>query len=339
MICEQYLNRYLPHLHFKMEALSTVRGDYIMFKLDVKEAYFMGKAAGGQGSSPGSTGEFGLSGELQEVGTLPRAKDLFPGVYDGLPGDEDQSPIRECRHSDPVGRCQRRFGVVDLQPREDEWAAHSLEPTSSDNNNGCLPPRLGSTLRELQDRRTVVKGGEIPPHQLPRVIGGEAPVPRTTPLSGRLACLRRHYRASEVSESSTRLLLSLWRPPTNSKYDSAWNIWERWCSEHHRDPISPSIGAVVDVLADMFDKGRQQYRWYRSVLSTVLGPMEGFPTGKHRLVCRLLKGAFNFTHHNQYCSVDQVLCHIRSWGLNESLTLQKLTWKLAMILAFCSALI
>ena len=24
-------------------------------------------------------------------------------------------------HSDPVRRGQRRFGVVDLQPREDEW--------------------------------------------------------------------------------------------------------------------------------------------------------------------------------------------------------------------------
>ena len=41
----KYLNSFLPHLHFKMEGLSTVRdiitrGDY-MFKLDLKDAYFM----------------------------------------------------------------------------------------------------------------------------------------------------------------------------------------------------------------------------------------------------------------------------------------------------------
>ena len=173
--------------------------------------------------------------------------------------------------------------------------------------------------------------------------GRRSPISRTTPPSGRLACLRRHYQAAGVSESSTELLLSSWRPSTNRHYDSAWNIWEQWCSEHHRDPVFPTICTVVDFLADMFGKGRQ-YRslnCYRSALSTVLEPIEGFPVGKHPLVCRLLKGAFQLRpplpKYSEFWSIDQVLCHIWSWGLNNSLTLQKLTWKLAMLLALCSA--
>ena len=86
--------------------------------------------------------------------------------------------------SDHVGRH--------LQPREHEWSAHSSEPTSSDNNNGCLPPRLGSTLRGLQDRRSVVRGGEIPPHQLSRVIGG---------LPGSQVLLQRQARRNSPSET------------------------------------------------------------------------------------------------------------------------------------------
>ena len=362
-------------------------------------------------------------------------------------------------HSDPVRGGQERSELVDLQPGQDEWSAHSSGSANSDNHNRCLQLRLGSTLPEGQNRRSVVSGGEIPPHKLPRAFGSfsgcqiilqrqrgpnsssqdgqlscnsicesprrdkiispllpgnrtmglvpgkedisgrispprnpehngrqpfqicggqtrldsaqnsvqeaelivgthssgslcneniqttsqifqletrpscrsnrrlcstldrlqglcqpplvldrevypahqetesvnhsdnsslaistmvcctslsvsrstenspsleephepstrvRTPIPRATPPNGRLACLRRHYQASGMSESATRLLLSSWRPSTNKNYDSAWNTWERWCSEHHRDPVSPSVGAVVDLLADMFDEG------------------------------------------------------------------------------------
>ena len=38
-----------------------------------------------------------------------------------------------------------------------------------------------------------------------------------------------------------------------------------------------------------------------------------------------------------FWSVERVLNHLASWGNNQSLPLQKLTWKLAMLLALCSA--
>ena len=78
-----------------------------------------------------------------------------------------------------------------------------------------------------------------------------------------------------------------------------------------------------------------------SVLSTVLEPIEDFPIGKHPLVCRVLKDAFQLRppqpKYSEFWSVDKVLCHIRSWGSNESLSFQNLSWKLAMIMALSSA--
>ena len=142
--------------------------------------------------------------------------------------------------------------------------------------------------------------------------------------------------------SATRLLLSSWRPSTDRNYDLAWNLWERWCSEHHRVLIAPSIGAVVDILAAMFEKGRQycSLNCYRSVLSTVLEPIEGSLLGNILQSAGSSKEPFSSAHHfqsPQFWSVDQVLCHICSWESNECLTLKRLKWKMAMLLALCSA--
>ena len=44
--------------------------------------------------------------------------------------------------------------------------------------------------------------------------------------------------------------------PDSAGLDPAY-IWERWCSDRHGNPVSPSVGTVVDFLADMFDSGRE----------------------------------------------------------------------------------
>ena len=93
----------------------------------------------------------------------------------------------------------------------------------------------------------------------------------------------------------------------------------------------------------MFEEGRE-YRslnCYRSALSSVLCPIDGFDVGRHPMVCRLLKGAFQTKppkpKYTAFWSVDQVLLHIRTWGEDQSLSLKTLTWKLAILLALSSA--
>ena len=44
-------------------------------------------------------------------------------------------------------------------------------------------------------------------------------------------------------------------------YESAWNKWNSWCVEHHCDPFSPSLPAVLNFLCAQFQAGHA----YRSL--------------------------------------------------------------------------
>ena len=81
------------------------------------------------------------------------------------------------------------------------------------------------------------------------------------------------------------------------------------------NPVSPSLGDILNFIASEFRTGRcyRSLNCYRSALSSVLAPIDGFDVGRH------------------------ILDHITSWGVNESLSLQRLSWKLAMLLALTSA--
>ena len=108
-------------------------------------------------------------------------------------------------------------------------------------------------------------------------------------------------------------------------------------------PISPSLGDVLNFFATQFEagKGYQSLNCYRSALSSVLAPIEGFAVGRHPLVCGILKGVFQLRppqdKYTSFWSVSKVLNHLASWGENQALSLKQLTWKLAMLLALCSA--
>ena len=89
-------------------------------------------------------------------------------------------------------------------------------------------------------------------------------------------------------------------------------------------------------LAHSFDEGLE-YRTintYRSALSGVLPPMEGFPVGQHPLVVRLLKGILNLRpamprYQQSWVAFD----YMHSLPGNQLLPLKVLTRKLVLLLA------
>ena len=86
-----------------------------------------------------------------------------------------------------------------------------------------------------------------------------------------------------------------WRPNTESTYSSGWDQWVGWASLHGVQEHSPGIADVLNYLSTLFEKGRK-YRTIncaRSMLSSTLLPIDGFPVGKHPMVTRLMKGVFN----------------------------------------------
>ena len=173
--------------------------------------------------------------------------------------------------------------------------------------------------------------------------GSEDPSSKKSQSAGRMVHLRQLYQGAGISDEATALLLASWRSSTTKNYNSSWRVWEQWCVQSSTNPISPSLSDILNFLAYQFHQGKQ-YRslnCYRSALSSVLAPIEGFDIGRHPLVCRILKGVFQLrppkAKYTAFWSVEQVLNHLASWGDNQSLPLQKLTWKLAMLLALCSA--
>ena len=200
-------------------------------------------------------------------------------------------------------------------------------------NSGLVPEPFGnvglsSDSLTLGSQVTTGSAGSISP------VGDES-----NPTSSRLACVQRSLHSKGISSNASKLILAAWRPGTNSVYNSAWKKWHCWCIARKIDPLCPSLADITGFLAHSFDEGLE-YRTintYRSALSGVLPPMEGFPVGQHPLVVRLLKGILNLRpampRYQQSWDVNVALDYVRSLPCNQDLSLKVLTQKLALLLA------
>lgn len=151
------------------------------------------------------------------------------------------------------------------------------------------------------------------------------------------------FKAEGISEEAISLILASWRSKTESNYDSAWKKWQAWCSSRNTNPFAADLPKVLGFLAKQFEEGKQ-YRslnCYRSAISSAHLPIEGFPVGKHPLVCRFLKGVFNLRPplplYECTWDVTKVTSYLKELGDNEQLSLKLLTQKLAMLLALVLA--
>ena len=112
-----------------------------------------------------------------------------------------------------------------------------------------------------------------------------------------------------------------------------------WCEQRGRDPTSGPLEDVINFLAELFCEGYQYHSLnsYRSAISAVHSRIDGHTVGQHRLVVRMLKGAFNerppVARYSAFWDVGVVLCYLKSLGSNESFSLHSLTLKTAMLLA------
>ena len=172
-----------------------------------------------------------------------------------------------------------------------------------------------------------------------RLSNGSSPS-STSRLQGLQLC----FKAEGIPEEAVTLILASWRSKTDANYDSAWKNWQAWCSARSTNPFSADLSTVLGFLANQFQEGRQ-YRSmniYRSAISSARLPIEGFPLGKHPLVSRPLKGAFNLCpplpKYSGTWDVGQVTSFVRTnWGENSKLPLKQLTHKLAILLALVLA--
>ena len=112
---------------------------------------------------------------------------------------------------------------------------------------------------------------------------------------GWVACLHRSFQTMQISPEVREILLSAWRPNTTKSYTLAWNKWNSWCVEHHCDPISPPLPAVLNFLGSQFLAGHayRSLNVYRSALSAILPQVDAQKVGSHPLVSQFLRGVFH----------------------------------------------
>ncbi len=160
--------------------------------------------------------------------------------------------------------------------------------------------------------------------------------------SNRLAVVRDQMESSGFSGQVVELLLGGVRNSTSAAYQSAWNGWHSWCVQQGANPMSPPVTKVLEFLSWLVGKGKA-YRTInlsRSMLSSTLGKIDGVDIGKHPLVVKLMKGAYNkkppIPKYTGFWDVNLVINYIISLGPDEELSLSALSSKLAMLLALSS---
>ena len=217
-------------------------------------------------------------------------------------------------------------------------------------SSASLPGAGGTSLANtsLVPCSSVNAGGH--PYPAPNEAGHFDSIPQLrlsspghSTQAGPLESLRQRFRQETISEEAIKLILASWREKTNANYNSSWRKWEQWCTPRGLNPISAGISEILDFLAMQFQEGRmyRSLNCYRSAISSVHLPVDGFQVGQHPLVARLLKGVFNsrppMPRYKDTWEVSKVLRYLQSIGPNESLSLKDLTKKLAMLLALSLA--
>ncbi|XP_064482864.1 uncharacterized protein LOC135395698 [Ornithodoros turicata] len=174
--------------------------------------------------------------------------------------------------------------------------------------------------------------------------GRGSPPVRPRASIGSVEGVQRPSSHTGLSGEAAELISASWRNATKLSYSSCWRKWDSWCSARALTPFSPPLAEVLNFLAHLHFGEHLAYRTincYRSALSQVIGPCEGYSLGEHPAVTRLLKGVFNLNpsrpRYSSTWSVEAVTSFFSSLGANQSLSLRLLTYKLAMLLALTTA--
>ena len=160
----------------------------------------------------------------------------------------------------------------------------------------------------------------------------------------RVACIRDNLQVRGISPRSASYVLKSWRPGTEKQYSAAWKCFCCWCDRKKRNPLQADLGTVCDFLTEQFEDSKKSYSTinsYRSALSSMLLPVDGYSVGEHPIIARLLKGIFHIRppepRYSFTWDVNVLLTFLDSWFPLSVLELKQLTLKTAALAALVSA--
>lgn len=169
-----------------------------------------------------------------------------------------------------------------------------------------------------------------------------APTERQTYSDG-LSIIRESFKGKNLSERSTKILMSAWRHGTQKQYASYIKKWFNYCSERKISCVQTVIADILDFLSQLVEQGLSYsaINTARSALSAIGLVIDGFTVGSHPLIIRFMKGVYNMKPPQaRYCEtwdVSVVLRYLKTLADNEKLSLKLLTLKLVMLIALVLA--
>ena len=165
---------------------------------------------------------------------------------------------------------------------------------------------------------------------------------KQAPIGG-LPFLGKKLLHAGFDKDTIDLIMAAWRPGTKKVYTTYLRKWALFCVENNVLLLKPGLPHVCKFLGQLAKKGLGYgaVNAARSALATFLPSVEGFPLGKHPLVCLLVKGVYEKNppapRYQKFWDVGRVFSMFKAWGKNKDLTLKDLTLKLAMLLLLVSS--
>lgn len=126
---------------------------------------------------------------------------------------------------------------------------------------------------------------------------------------------------------------------TSQQYGVCYKLWWKFCHDNDYYVFDTSVAHVVSFLSELFESGASYgtLNSHRSALSLLLGNN----IGSDECIKRLMKGIFrirpSLPKYSSTWDPQLVLGYISDWVPNSQLSLEKLTKKLVILLALCTA--
>ena len=170
-----------------------------------------------------------------------------------------------------------------------------------------VPIVVGNDYRPANLSPTVQQLATKPIGDNSSTTGGES-----TTLS-RMASVRTSLQKQGICQEAAEIIFSSGRKSTEKSNTSAWNKCSGWCEERGKNSFSASI---AEILTHKFNSGKQHstINSYRSAISNTHPQIDGYPVGKHPIICRLMQGMFNERpsepKYSEIWNIDQVLSYL-----------------------------
>ena len=148
--------------------------------------------------------------------------------------------------------------------------------------------------------------------------------------------------SAEFSTEVASVVLSSWRKSTVKQYNVYLEKWSTFCLSRRSHFMRASVSLILDFLHYLYTKGYgySSLNTARSAISALYSTDKtdfGQNIGKHRLICRFLKGVFNeippTPKFQVVWPVEQVLAYLEQLTPLHALNLKELALKLVMPIA------